>query len=40
MGIILLVHKLLHIRADAIGQKVHNAAYYFVNFAYKTLVSS
>ena len=40
MRIILLVHQLLHIRSDTTGQKVHKEAYYFVNFAYKTLVSS
>ena len=40
MRIILLVYQLLHIRSDTTGQKVHKEAYYFVNFAYKTLVSS
>lgn len=40
MGIILLVHQLLHIRSDATSQKVLRDAYYFFSFSYKTLVSS
>ena len=40
MRIILLVHQLLHIRSDTTGHKVHEEAYYFFNFSYKTFVSS